>query len=72
MLYRTCCGTSFARCLETFLQVTLSDRIENVHLDRCRVGFGVVEVVHTSTVSMHNLSCFNLENPDDLVRANSE
>lgn len=72
MLCRACRRTSFTRCLESFLQITLSDRIKNAHLDRRCVGLSVVEVVCTSTVSVHDLSCFDLENPDDLVKANGE
>ena len=41
-------------------------------MDRRCVGLSVVEVVCTSTVSIHDLSRFNLENPDDLVKANGE
>lgn len=72
MFCRTYRRTSFTGCLETFLQIALSDRIKNAHLDRRCVGLSVVEVVCTSTVSVHDLSCFNLKNPDDLVTANGE
>jgi hypothetical protein len=68
----TCRRTSLTRRLETFLQITLSDRIKNAHFSRRYVGLSVAEVVRTSTVSVHDLCCFDFENPDDLVKANRE
>lgn len=77
MLRLICRGTPLTRCLETFLQVTLSDRIEDTHFRRRCVGLSLTDIAHTSITaqgvpSLHDLSCFDFENSDDFVKANSE
>lgn len=77
MLCRTCRGTSLARCLETFFQVTLSDRIEDTHFHGRCVGLIVTGITHTPITaqgisSLHDQSCFDFEDPDHFVKANGE
>jgi hypothetical protein len=77
MLRRARRRTSFAGCAETFLQVTLSDRIEDTHFRGCCNSLVVTDVAQTSitaygVIPLHNLSCFDFKDPDDLVKANSE
>jgi hypothetical protein len=77
MLRQTCRRTSFTGCLKTFLQITLSDRIEDTHFRRRCASLVVTGVAHTSitahgVIPLHDLSCFDFEDPDDLVKANSK
>lgn len=77
MLRRTCRGNSLTRYLETFLQVTLSDRIEDTHFRRRCVGLVVTDIAHTSitaqgVLSLHDLSRFDFKNPDNFVEANGK
>ena len=77
MLCRTCRRTSFTRCLKTFLQITLSDRIEDTHFRRQCTSLVVDDVAYASItahgiIPLHDLSCFDFEDPDELVKANSK
>ena len=77
MLRQTCRRTSLTRCLQAFLQVTLSDRIKDAHFSRRCVSLTITDVARAAitarrVVCLHDQSCFDLKSPDDFVEADGE